>query len=277
MTGGVAWVDGRLVPPDEPAIRADDRGLLVGDGVFETMKVVGGTPFALTRHLARLDRSASVVGLPPTDGDLIRRGLAEALAADPGAGRVRVTCTAASEQPGTEAAGGTVVVLTGPARPSSVALRLVTVPWPRNERGALVGAKSTSYSESAVALRHAQSSGADEALLANTRHEVCEGTATNVFVAIDGRLLTPPLSSGCLAGVTRELLLEVLDGVVEEAIPFGDLARATELFVTSSIRDVVAVSHLDGRPLSAAPGPHTRRALHAWAAAYGAPGSPLDP
>jgi branched-chain amino acid aminotransferase len=139
------------------------------------------------------------------------------------------------------------------------------VPWPRNERGALAGVKSTSYGENVQALRWAAARGAGEALFANTRGELCEGTGTNVFLAVGGSVVTPPLSSGCLAGVTRELLLEVLDAE-ERPVPLDQLFRAEEVFLTSSTRDVHPVDTVDGVDVPEVLGPCTEKARRAFAA-----------
>ncbi|MCC3778960.1 aminotransferase class IV, partial [Streptomyces sp. UNOB3_S3] len=136
----------------------------------------------------------------------------------------------------------------------------VTVPWTRNERGALAGAKSTSYAENVVALAHARAHGATEALFANTVGALCEGTGSNVFVVLDGELHTPTLSSGCLPGITRALVVEWA-GAKETELPFDVLERAEEVFLTSSLRDVQAVRALDGRQLPGAPGPVTAKAM----------------
>jgi branched-chain amino acid aminotransferase len=134
---------------------------------------------------------------------------------------------------------------------------VATVPWPRNERGALAGLKTTSYAENVVALARAHDHGASEALLANTRDELCEGTGSNVVVVIDGVAVTPRLDSGCLAGITRELLLEwaAEDGVVirERPVAMDELAHAQEVLLTSSTRDVQPVRRVDDRALE--PGP----------------------
>jgi branched-chain amino acid aminotransferase len=137
------------------------------------------------------------------------------------------------------------------------------VPWVRNERGALTGAKTTSYAENVVCLARARAAGADEAVLANTLGALCEGTGSNVFVVIGGRLITPPLHSGCLAGVTRELVIEVSDGV-DDDIPMADLVRADEVFLTSTGRDVQPVHTIDGRAVPT--GACTARAAEAFAA-----------
>ncbi len=138
------------------------------------------------------------------------------------------------------------------------------VPWPRNERGAMVGVKTTSYAENVVALAHAAERGAGEALFANTAGNLCEGTGSNVFVVVDGRLLTPTLASGCLAGVTRALVLEWSDAQ-EADVPVGALAGAEEAFLTSTTRDVQPIRLVNGTALPAAPGPVTAAVMETFA------------
>lgn len=122
----------------------------------------------------------------------------------------------------------------------------MTVPWVRNERSAIAGVKTTSYAENVIALLRAHELGASEAILANTRGELCEGTGTNIFVIIDGQVFTPPLTSGCLAGVTRELILEWFD-VTEQELDLSVLPGADEVFISSSTRDVHPVVRVDER------------------------------
>ncbi len=262
IEGTVAWVDGRLRDPAEPVLAALDHGVTVGDGVFETCGVVHGQAFALTRHLRRLRHSAVGIGLPEPDEDLLRDAVAEVLAAGTGLGRLRITVTAGIGPLGSGRIPGpaTVLVLAGRASPPDV-VRVVRVPWVRNERSAVAGLKTTSYVENAVVLAHAQARGADEALLANTVGELCEGTGTNVFVETGGEVLTPPLSSGCLGGITRELVLEwgADAGLpVREAQP-GELPYAVlddvaagraHLGLTGSVRTVAPVVALDGAPVT---------------------------
>jgi branched-chain amino acid aminotransferase len=149
--------------------------------------------------------------------------------------------------------------LPAPAPTGPVAV--VTVPWPRNERGALAGLKTISYGENVRALSLAKEAGAGEAIFANTRGELCEGTGTNVFVITGGVMRTPAESSGCLLGVTRALVLELADrlGIAaqETTLPLTAIATADEAFLTSSTREVQAISAVDGNPLPAAPGPVT--------------------
>ncbi|WP_176735779.1 aminotransferase class IV, partial [Actinacidiphila rubida] len=129
---------------------------------------------------------------------------------------------------------------------------------------ALAGLKTTSYGENVVALARAHEHGASEALLANTVGRLCEGTGSNVFVVLGGRLLTPPLESGCLAGITRALVADWA-GAEEADLPFDVLAEADEVFLTSSLRDVQAVHRVDDRELPGAPGPVTAKAMRVFA------------
>lgn len=262
-----SWLGDRLVDANDPAIAIDDHGVTTGDGCFETMKVVQGVPFALTRHLRRLRRSCAGLGIAAPDDALVRQAVDAVVAANGrGVGRVRVTVTAGPAPIGSGRGNGgpTLAVLTGPAPSWAPTAAVAVCPWVRNERSAVAGLKTTSYAENVVALAWAEERGCSEALFANTRDELCEGTGSNVFAGIGGRLVTPPLDSGCLAGVTRELLLEVLD-VEERAVPIAELAEATEVLLTSSTRDIQPVHELDGRPLEA-PGPLTRQAMDAWRA-----------
>ncbi|MFE7135478.1 aminotransferase class IV [Streptomyces sp. NPDC057638] len=257
------WVNGGLREAGEARISVLDHGLTVGDGVFETMKAVRGKPFALTLHLERLTRSARGLGLPDPDHDEVRRACAAVLAANPmERGRLRVTYTGGLAPLGSDRGsdGPTLVVALGelPSRPDTA--DVITVPWTRNERGALTGLKTTSYAENVVALAAATERGASEALFANTAGRLCEGTASNVFVVLDGELHTPPVSSGCLAGITRRLVVE-WTGARETDLPFDALDRAEEIFLTSSLRDVQAVRSVDGRVLGETPGPVTTKAL----------------
>ncbi|TXS51382.1 aminotransferase class IV [Streptomyces sp. t39] len=261
------WVNGGLKDAEEARVSVLDHGMTVGDGIFETVKAVHGQPFALTRHLDRLTRSAAGLGLPEPDHDEIRRACAAVLEADPmPLGRLRITYTGGLSPLGSDRGtdGPTLVVALGESsrRPDTTAV--ITVPWTRNERGALAGLKTTSYAENVVALARAHDHGASEALFANTVGRLCEGTGSNVFVVVDGELHTPPLSSGCLAGITRALTVD-WTGAKETDLPLDVLDRAEEIFLTSTLRDVQAVVRVDGRPLPAEPGPVTAKAMRVFA------------
>jgi len=156
----------------------------------------------------------------------------------------------------------TLVVVADRMAPWPDATAVATVPWPRNERGALAGLKTTSYGENVVALARAASRGASEAIFANLAGNLCEGTGSNVFYVVDGQLRTPTLDSGCLAGITRALVLEWYGGVeVDE--PIEVVERASEVFLASTTRDVQGVSRWDDRELPA-PGPVTQEVRGVW-------------
>ncbi|WP_030673641.1 aminotransferase class IV [Streptomyces rimosus] len=261
------WLDGELRDADGARVSVFDHGLTVGDGVFETLRSIDGRAFALTRHLDRLAASARGLGLPDPDLDEVRRACAAVLDANPvPLGRLRITYTGGLSPLGSDRgeAAPTLVVALGeaPRRPDTTAV--VTVPWTRNERGALAGLKSTSYGENVIALARARAEGASEALFGNTVGQLCEGTGSNVFVALDGVLHTPPLSSGCLAGITRALTVE-WTGAKETDLPLDVLEYADEVFLTSTLRDVQAVTRVDGRQLGDAPGPLTAEAMRVFA------------
>lgn len=249
-----AWVGtmtgGGIV--DDARVSVLDHGFTVADGVFETLKVTEAGAFAVTRHLARLADSAALLGLPVPDDDVVRGAIAEVvadwLASGGRHGRLRVTVTSGAGPLGSDRGEGSpTLVATAVETPTWPATTTaVRVPWPRNERSPLAGAKTTSYAENVVALRAAHQAGASEAVMANLIGDLCEGTSTNVFVVVDGIVLTPTLHSGCLPGITRELLVEWFD-VVEQDLPFAILDTADEVFVTSSTRDVHPVVRLDDR------------------------------
>ncbi|MDX2603449.1 aminodeoxychorismate lyase [Streptomyces caniscabiei] len=260
------WLDGGLQDIDSARVSVLDHGLTVGDGVFETVKTVEGRPFALTRHLDRLTLSARGLGLPEPDLDEVRRACHAVLEAEPVAlGRLRITYTGGLSPLGSDRGdhGPTLVVALGETTRRADSTAAITVPWTRNERGALTGLKTTSYAENVVALARAHEQGATEALFANTVGQLCEGTGSNVFVVLDGEIHTPPVASGCLAGITRALVVE-WTGARETDLPLDVLDRADEVFLTSSLRDVQSVHRVDARDLSATPGPVTAKAMRVF-------------
>jgi branched-chain amino acid aminotransferase len=253
-----AWIDGALVALEDARVSVLDHGLVVGDGVFETMRVYDGVPFAWTRHIARLRNSAEGLGLALPDLDRLREAAAAVLDAnDLFEARLRVTVTGGPAPPGSGRgdAPPTVFVVASPLEPAPPATDVVLAPWTRNENGALVGLKTISYAANVRALAYARERGASEAIFANTQGNLCEATGSNVFCVVDGVCVTPPATAGCLLGVTRALLLELGADIVERDLPIGDLARADEAFLSSTTREVQAIAHVDGVALPAAPGP----------------------
>lgn len=264
----IVWFDGSLRSSSAGLVDAFDHGLTVGDGVFETCEIRQGQPFAVTRHLNRLERSAAGLGITPPDLQRVRRAVAEVAAEwraqhnEHELGRLRITWTDGPGPLGSERLDtpGTLIVAASPTKaPAPVRVRVV--PWTRNERSAVAGLKTTSYAENARALAYATGHGDGEAIFGNTRGELCEGTGTNVFIESDGVLHTPPLDSGCLAGITRELVLEwAADSGVqvrEQTLPLAAIHAAEHAALTSSTRGLVPIVAVDGRELQ--PGPATLR------------------
>jgi branched-chain amino acid aminotransferase len=239
------WVNGQLSEPDAARISPFDHGFTVGDGVFETCKVSDGEPFALSRHLRRLDRSAAGLGLPTPDHEVISAGIAELLGSEPLAGRLRITLTGGPGPLGSDRGdeGTTLTLAVSPESAWEASTSVAVVPWVRNERSAVAGLKTTSYAENVVALDRAHQLESSEAIFANSVGDLCEGTGSNIFVVIDGELLTPSLASGCLAGITRELVIEWC-GARETTLPLAGLKDVQEAFLTSSTRDVQPISRV---------------------------------
>ena len=251
------WVNGDLVDPTGPSVSALDHSVTVGDGVFETAKIASGVPFALTRHHRRLERSATGLGLPPLDLAVVDKGVAAVLdgpAID--FGRLRYSVTGGVGPLGSDRddTALTYIVLAAPQPLPPSSGKLTVVPWTRNERSAVVGLKTTSYAENVVAFARAKQVGAVEAVFGNTRGELCECTGSNVFVVVDGVVLTPPAESGLLLGITRELTIEWGRAagleIREETLPLDVLRSADEVFITSSTKDVLPVHAVDDRDLS---------------------------
>jgi 4-amino-4-deoxychorismate lyase len=238
-----------LVGPHEPVFAADDEALLRGRSVFETARVYGGRPFLLDRHLARFARSAERVGLPAPDAAECERlaGLVIGADAEPDLA-LRLYWT-----------GTTLVATAAGIDPELEAvrergLRLVTVSW---STGALASAKSISYAENMAAQDGAVATGADDALLVSADGTVLEAPTANVFWREGETLLTPSLELPILAGVTRGVLLELAAReTVEGVFPLERLLGADEVFLCSSVREVMPVASVDGRAFGLGPAAH---------------------
>ena len=249
------WLNGRLYEdPQQATLTGIDHGLIVGDGVFETLKVNERGAFATGRHLERLTRSAAALGLPAPDHGEIREAINSVLdGRDFPRGRLRITYTGGQGPLGSEAAYGppTLIIMLVPADPAQPLTSIVTAPWTRNEHGALAGVKSTSYAENVRGLAYAASCGASEAIFLNTAGHICEGTGTNIFMVFGDKVITPPLSSGPLAGITRALIME-WSTVEQRDLTLVEARHADEVFITSSMRDVQGVERWDDQTFSRA-------------------------
>jgi branched-chain amino acid aminotransferase len=265
MTGPdlpLVWLDGAILASGATHVSALDHGLLLGDGLFETLRVTGSRARFLARHIARLRRDADRLGIDPMVTDAELAAATETLISASGLhdARLRITLTS-GPGPLAPARGSNSTMFLAidlpPAPPSPA--RLVTVPWRRNERSALAGTKSTSWAENLQILRHVRSLDADDALLYDSREVLSECAAANLFIVIDDIVRTPALSSGCLPGVAREVLIE--RGLARESeLTDEDLDVATEVFTTSSLVGARPVAMIDDRPIPVVDGDHTRRA-----------------
>ena len=260
-----------IVPVDQPVLYVDDEGVLRGRAVFETLRVYGGVPFKLDAHLDRLEASAERLRLPkpPHDEFKALADVAVAAAAHPGA-TLRFLWTAGREHGGTPA--GFALVSTLPPDLDALrerGLRLAVVRWSAT---ALAGAKSTSYAANMGAQDEAVRGGADDALLVAPDNTVLEAPTSNVWFREGNRLLTPSLELPILAGVTRATLIALAPGLgyeVEEGV-FGldRLLAANEIFVSSSVREVMPVIAVDGTEVARGPAAAALQAALRAAAGY---------
>jgi branched-chain amino acid aminotransferase len=287
----VVNLDGVLVPPERAAISVFDRGFLYGDSVYEVIRTYGGRPFQQDAHLARLRHSAERIGLTPKwDADRTAREIARTLeasrggdATDPAAAPwnvgeryVRVVMTRGAGEIGLDPALAmdpvalvVVLPLSGPpalAYREGVAAAIVGVRRASPE-AIDPSAKTGAHLPNVLAVREARAAGAHEALLLDGRGFVTEGSSSNVFAVRGGALRTPPLAAGILEGVTRGVVLHLARGagLAAEEAPLRpeDLESAEEVFITSTVREIVPVTRLGDRPVGEGrPGPITRR-LHA--------------
>ncbi|WP_420436736.1 aminotransferase class IV [Candidatus Poriferisocius sp.] len=263
----IVWINGELVPEDQARISPFDHGWLVGDAVFETLVIVRGMPFAARRHLERLAYSAEHLGVTVPDAGVLREAMIGVAAANGlDEGRLRVTVSSGTGPLGSSRGDSppTATVAATPQPPWPATTAVATMHWTINECGPLAGLKTVSYGANVRALASAKATGASEAVFANTQGQLCEGTGSNVFLVHQGRLITPSLASGCLAGITRQLVID-LTGAVEQDVPLSALATAEEAFLTSTTRDVHPIHAVDGHTLSSAPGPLTQAAIQAFA------------
>ena len=263
------WLNGDVVRTNEARLSPFEHGFTVGNGVFETLAFRDGAFVALKRHHDRLVHSCTAMGLRVPSLETFRIALFEVMQANGMTeARLRFTVSAGEGLPATNAVEGnaTMLAVATPLKPWPPTESVVIVPWTRNEHDPLAGIKSTSYGGNVRALAYARARGAGEAIFANTHGQLCEGTGSNVFLVRDGHVLTPPLSSGCLAGITRALVIES-SVVIEQDIPIEWFEHAEEAFLTSSTRDVHPIASINGRALAVVNGAATQRLAVALAKA----------
>ncbi len=284
----IVWSGGRIRAANEPLLSALNHGFTVGDGVFETIAIRNNQPFAITRHLARLEYSLERVKLPPVKLDVVRAGIHEVIAAGEGKlARLRVTVSSGDAPLGLgRAVGAPTVIVAGAPGVRPRTCKAVRAPWRRNERSPVAGVKVTSYIENVMMHEYAVQHGGDEALLPNTHGHLCEGTSTNVFIEQDGEILTPPLASGCLPGIARGLALEwgvgaglplrvAAPGELDMSV-LDEVLRGRAFAAVSSVtRGVQMVTSLDGTEVQ--PGPLLAQLRKVYEASADADPDPAPP
>jgi branched-chain amino acid aminotransferase len=281
------WVDGRVLPADGVHLSVFDRGFQLGDGVFETLRARAGRATELAEHLARLERSATALGIA-LPGDVERQlttGLADLLAAEGldrphGDASVRITVSRGAFHgrgllPPDETVAATIAIQAWPVVPPPAdhlerGLHLIASAVRRDPSNPLAALKTTSRADSVYARLEARRAGADDALFLTIEGHLSEGTTANIFLvrrAADGteELATPSLDRAILPGTTRTWLLAWATRVglrpYEGHLTPADLAAADEAFLSSSVAGVLPVTRFDGRPIGTGrPGPRTLRA-----------------
>jgi branched-chain amino acid aminotransferase len=267
--------NGRLLPVEQVRLSPGQAGLLTGWGLFTTIRIVEGVSFAFERHWRRLHRDAERTHCPfPFEEATVQRQLEELLAANQvreGAARVYMIYNTSGFWRSDERFPPVDLILTTAALPSyREPARLALREHGRHAASPLAGVKTTAWLNNVWNLYEAQQAGHDEVVLLNERGEVAECTAANIFCAREGRVLTPPLSSGCLEGVTRGILLEIgmKAGVpVEErTLRPEDLYSADEVLLSSTNRNLLAAGEIAGHRIAKAPGPIAKRLDEAFGA-----------
>jgi branched-chain amino acid aminotransferase len=246
------WLDGEFLPEEKALIPATDPAFLQGRGLFETLRAYNGSPFRLSEHIDRLTLSAAHFRIPlarPELEDVVpelcaRNGTLDAV--------IRLTLSA----------GGHLLVTSKERRPLPDAWRsqgaeVMVAPWRRDSRAPLCGHKTTSYFENALIHDEAVRRGCVDALFVGPKGELLEGAVTNVFLVLEGKLVTPRLNPGVLPGITRWSVMEV-EKTREKVLKVKDLWKAEEAFVTNSVIEVV--------PIQKPPGPVTTRVIEAYKA-----------
>jgi branched-chain amino acid aminotransferase len=257
MTGftELASVDGGIGPTAEAVIGLKDDGFYRGDGAFEVIRLYDGRPFALDDHIARLERSSASLRLE-FDRMALRAEIAALLdAAGPVDGQMRLIVTR----------GGRRIAATENVPVHAETIKLASVTYQTTI--VLNGVKSLSYGGNMLATRLAKEQGGEEALLVRPDGIVLEPPTSSIFWVADGALRTTALEEGVLASITRDRLLQAIPGIEQGAWTLDQVKGASEAFLASTTRELQAVASIDGVELPTAPGPRTREAQEAFAAA----------
>lgn len=279
----VVNLNGTITPADQARISVFDRGFLYGDSVYEVIRTYSGKPFAIERHLDRLERSAGRLSIPlPTREEMLQQLRRTLDAAENDESYCRIIVTRGSGpltlDPTTAENPATLIFVKKyepfPSWMYEKGVRLAIPTVRRTSREALDPAiKSGNYLNSVLAFGEARKTGFDDALLLDKNGHITESTSSNVFIVQNGTLVTPPLETGLLAGVTRELVINLAGkngiGCSEQQLMTEDVIRADEVMLTSTLREVMPVVQVSEYPIAdGRPGPVTQRmgrVFHAYA------------
>ena len=270
----VHW-NGRLVPIEEATVSVFDTGFLYGDGIYETLRIYDGQPFAFERHWHRLEHSAAGIGLELPPRESVRGALRELLEAEgwsAAVSRITITRGRLTHRLDLSTAGEPSVLVAAEALDPNLdetrrrGVRVIYSRFVRPSDHSLAGVKSTNYQVSLLARNEAREAGAAEALVPNESGDIVEAAAANVFLVENGELVTPPLRSGILGGITREVVIELAEAagrrVHLETLPRPRIVNADEVFLTGTTIEVTPVTQLDEGPVgNGEPGPVTRELL----------------
>lgn len=258
----------QLLPIEKVRLSPGQAGVINGWGLFTTLRIVRGEAFAFERHWRRLEKDAAIVRMPlPYSGPKVRVQLQEVIRANEvseGCARIYLIYNqvgfwrSGEPQPVVD-----LVIYTAPLPPYPATVRLAVREHGRHAASALAGVKTISWLNNVWSVAEAQKDGFDEVVMLNERGEVSECTAANIFAVRGDNVFTPPLSSGCLEGVTRGVLLEVAGeagvSLKEQTLKPEDLYSADEVFISSTNRSVIGVGEIAGHNFAGAPGPVTQR------------------
>ena len=256
-------------------LAAGQVGLLNGWGVFSTIRVFDGVLFAWERHWDRMKRDAALLRVPfPADREALQADLMKLIEANGAVNATLRVCVVRNKGGSWEGPGITadydVIALTTVLTEWKQGVKLGVQPQARHAGCEFAGSKILSWSANLVWLERARAAGFDESVLLNERDEVSECTSANIFASFGHEVRTPPISSGCLPGITRELLLgdAAASGYTlkEQTLLLPDLLAADSVFITSTTRDLLAVAEIAGRPIGQSP--DARLALQAAFSQY---------
>lgn len=259
-----------LRPVDKVRLSPGQAGLICGWGIFTTLRISRGEAFAYERHWRRLEKDAGITRIPlPYTAAKVRVHLHEVIRANQvaeGAARIYLVYNSVGYWQSAESRPQVDLIITTASLPEHRhVVRLALREHGRHAASPLAGVKSISWLNNVWAVAEAQKEGYDEVVMLNERGEVAECTSANIFAVREGKILTPPLNSGCLEGVTRAILMEIAPDaglpVVEQALRPEDLYSAEEVFISSTNRNLINVSEIAGHPILA-PGPVCDRLNH---------------